>query len=640
MTRLILSAAAGLLLSSSSLAGEALPWYFSLGESSMQLRARVPVARQVVLVPDLATLVDEVSRWSPQGHWPVLIEDDVLAPMFIRRFKPQAVYRRKAVGGPAPSASAISNAAAAAWGGAAGTSPRAAAAAAGLPVPAGLVISSPGDPAVAAAVLLAAGRGQDIAWMNDKAGGSAGTLDRGRAEALMVAVENAARGTGLRWDALGDDIDTLTLCRKLSGKAKTAAPTAINGEDVVAITDLLGRRRDGGRWAVAGWIFGRADRAAWMANCSLFLPRIEVWLCDTYPDTEPWSKWGMSPAATVLEQATYKVDLVTVATLATLANASPAGLATDIALMNSKGNADFFRVAGDEDGDPGDLPVLDRPAALSMIHSWSLSAPGSDATVGGRWLERGVYAYVGSVAEPQLSAFVMPELMAQRIAGGVPFLVAARWWPDGTNPMARPWRVNTIGDPLMLAPPPRGSMRRLTPAAPLRGGEEDVLAFATDAMRTVETSPSDQTFAAAIGDVSLLGRDPIAVKLWEAAVQKGVAGPESARAGFGALFRQGERDGLLEAWGRLLEPSTLEGDMLWAAFGPGLGEGSSDEVLDALSRAISAGAVVNRTERLLPLLSRRYGAGAGLALIQRATSLATTKRQRRLLAKLEKRATG
>ena len=36
-------------------------WFLKLGESAMQLRARVPVARQVVLVPDVQTLADEVS---------------------------------------------------------------------------------------------------------------------------------------------------------------------------------------------------------------------------------------------------------------------------------------------------------------------------------------------------------------------------------------------------------------------------------------------------------------------------------------------------------------------------------------------------------------------------------------------------
>ena len=91
-----------------------LPWFLSLGESSMQLRARVPVARQVVLVPDLATLCDEVGRWSPKAHWPVLIEDDFLAPMFIRRFVPHVVYRRASVGGKKPGGEAIIAAAASA----------------------------------------------------------------------------------------------------------------------------------------------------------------------------------------------------------------------------------------------------------------------------------------------------------------------------------------------------------------------------------------------------------------------------------------------------------------------------------------------------------------------------------------------
>jgi hypothetical protein len=206
--------------------------------------------------------------------------------------------------------------------------------------------------------------------------------------------------------------------------------------------------------------------------------------------------------------------------------------------------------------------------------------------------------------------------------------------------MSRPWRVNTIGDPLMLAAPPKGSMRRLTPPNPPRPGDTDVQTTAVRAMRAVETTPTDQAFADAIGEVCLLGRDQMAATLWEAAVQRQGAGPAAAAAAFGALFRQGERAALLAAWTRLSDPSPLQGDMLWAAFGPSLGEGSSDDVLHALSQAISPGAVLTRTARLLPLLSQRYGSGAAVAMLQRAESMASTQRQRRLLAKLHKRIAG
>src|SRR5690606_19096306 len=57
-----------------------------------------PLIDRVVLVPDAATYLDELSKWSPQGRWPVLIEDDHYAPMFVRRFKPRQLLRRASVG--------------------------------------------------------------------------------------------------------------------------------------------------------------------------------------------------------------------------------------------------------------------------------------------------------------------------------------------------------------------------------------------------------------------------------------------------------------------------------------------------------------------------------------------------------------
>ncbi len=76
----------------------ALHWAIKLGMRVEQVNRAFPLVDRVVLVPDGATYVDELSKWSPQGRWPVLIEDGHLAPMFIRRFKPAQVVRRTSVG--------------------------------------------------------------------------------------------------------------------------------------------------------------------------------------------------------------------------------------------------------------------------------------------------------------------------------------------------------------------------------------------------------------------------------------------------------------------------------------------------------------------------------------------------------------
>jgi hypothetical protein len=71
--------------------------------------------------------------------------------------------------------------------------------------------------------------------------------------------------------------------------------------------------------------------------------------------------------------------------------------------------------------------------------------------------------------------------------------------------------------------------------------------------------------------------------------------------------------------------------MLWAMFGPSLGEGTPDDVLSVLGQAIMPGGVVGRTSRLAPVLAERYGSGAAVATIDRAIGIATNVRQRRAL---------
>ena len=64
---------------------------------------RITLVDQVVLVPDLATWLDEVGRWKKGAQWPVLIEDDRYTPLFVRRFKPLRLIGRSSIGEELPS---------------------------------------------------------------------------------------------------------------------------------------------------------------------------------------------------------------------------------------------------------------------------------------------------------------------------------------------------------------------------------------------------------------------------------------------------------------------------------------------------------------------------------------------------------
>jgi len=75
-------------------------WAIKLGQRIASVDAKFPVINQVVLVPDPAAYLQELGRWSPEGIWPVLIEDGVRTPQFIKRFQPSRVIRRSDRGSP------------------------------------------------------------------------------------------------------------------------------------------------------------------------------------------------------------------------------------------------------------------------------------------------------------------------------------------------------------------------------------------------------------------------------------------------------------------------------------------------------------------------------------------------------------
>jgi len=68
-----------------------------LGARAAHVQRNLPVLNQVVLVPDEATYLDEISRWSPRARWPVLFDREPLASQFIRRFNPEKIWRREPV---------------------------------------------------------------------------------------------------------------------------------------------------------------------------------------------------------------------------------------------------------------------------------------------------------------------------------------------------------------------------------------------------------------------------------------------------------------------------------------------------------------------------------------------------------------
>lgn len=604
------------------------PWPMQMGIRSMQVRLRIGVVDQVVLVPDAATYLDEISRWNLRERWPVLIEDGFLAPMFVRAYKPSRVVRRASVGTALPAALADRQAAARAAVAKAWTVPGsdmkpetpAQAFASVRFEPLGAVFTSLDDPAWTAAVALAAGHGQALLWLDGNYGGPNDTIESGALIELASRIEEEVRATHLPYAALGDAIDAVTI-------ARTIAPKAVPGSDPrwappkgaptkpgepIAVTDALCRNADGSRWAVAGWIFGDETRSAYVAMCSLFLEPKSVWTINTYPPDGQWAKYGMAEAAATMTQAGFAVESFdgVQASVVGWLNMLMGGFKPDILLMNTKGNMDFFEMFPSGLCYPEDVAFGQKPMALHLIHSWSLTSPQARTMVGGRWLEHGVYAYTGSVFEPYLVAFVPPIIFSQRISNFVPFLVASRWG-EGDNDAT--WRVTTFGDPLMITMPPSQPSAPRTPphAVDAAGGESDVKDSARAALVAGRASGAAADYARALADLAAIGDDPLAIQVWKLARQ---GKPEAAKAcaivALGPLFRARDYDEFLAAYRMLDSPSDLAQDMLWQLWTQQLANVKDAELLGWFATQVRQTRPAVDLARLAPEIIRVSGADA------------------------------
>lgn len=558
-----------------------LPWPVGLGLRVVQIEVSLPVAKQVTIVPDPATWLDEVSRWTRDRRWPVLIEDPRLTPIFMRAFKPERVVRRPSIGALPEAKQArerlMDVAVTKAWGGNPEQGGSLAALRAAQLIPPGVAITSADDEAWPAAVALAAGRGLPLLFIDGDFGEPNGTLSAANLKTLESAIRGAIETTGLPHRSLGDAVDTVAICRSLAAKTKITLPPGqainippnpdINPADPLATTDLLCRNDDGSRYAIAGWIFGASDRAAYMAMCSLFLDRGAWWFLSGYPKEEPWTFYAPDDAAKALGSAGFTTR-VTVGEQMSLTNwrrLLMGGFDADVLVMNTKGPSSTFALWGRDIGETQDIPFLSRPAALHLIHSWSLSRPADRWTVGGRLLERGVYAYYGSVQEPALSAFLQPRQLVTRWGGLGPFLVGCRYLEGELD---HPWRLTAIGDPLMLTVAPT---KRTVPSASLPElNGTDLRAAARDAIKRIATAgpkAKSEDFAQAMRDLRMLGEDDPVISLWKIA-RAANAAKDVAVDAMPSLFRARNFDELLACYRSIETPDDDARDMLWHLAAP------------------------------------------------------------------------
>lgn len=582
------------------------------------LRAAQTVNDVVIIVPDAKSYIAAIGQWTPDRLTPVLIDDGTELSRediarFVRAFKPKRVMRWHAHSGmpmamgeggeavePAPDAASFAHVRpeevyrvlGRVFGAGEGVSDLA-----GLMQgwknaqyqPPGLIIASSEDPAWVAAMALSVGRGQALAFLPPGLLPNRldGALTQEEFNSLAIAIEEQVRGLGVSWEELGDSVDAITLC------ANAPARMHVEGKEFFATGDLIGRHdgnRKFARWAWPGQITGTASQAAYRAMCSLFLQPSEAWIFDGYKDEGGFRDYDGSAAALPLRAMNIvtRVDDIPNGTARQWrlrgARASTSGLI----FVNTMGNADFFDLNPGR-GRPGDVPMLGVPAAVHMIHSWSLERPGTRDTLGGRWLERGAFVYVGSVNEPFLAGFVPPATITRRLVGGMILGAAVR----AEN--APPWKVVCMGDPLYALGP---AMKRSDESTEYDSG-------ATPIDQGLRGAMTSSNWSEAFNMLRLEGRDADAVKLLNAvlanAAKSTKAGEKAqlpldaaaVRIAIPMLLREGATRDLLDlaeramvsrdARGALMDPVVK--DAIWLSAYPILSSGA-DESLTRLLQEI------------------------------------------------------
>jgi hypothetical protein len=615
-------------------AQQQIPWPIQLGLRTAALERSWPVVDQVVLVPDGRTYLDEISKWSDAARWPVLIEDDVYAPLFVRGFAPKQVVRRTSVGS-MPSDRAerekliTSSAADAIADGA--TDIIGACLKRGVP-PSMVILADANDSAWTAAAALAAGRCSPIHFSQESYGIESSTLADPAFRKLATELEVAAERTGLNWKGLGDDIDAFVLCRTFPWKATPTLPAGSRIEinsgpfptkpgQPISTLDALARHADGAWWAMGSGIFGSEARCAYVAMSSLFAPRSTAWLIHTYDAGDPWQKYEVGEAAKELDKLgfatqTWERDRATLAAWRLLLMG---GFGGEALFVNTHGVSTQFGFHGGGTANVGDVPVFDRPTMVHFLHSFSLENPNVDDSVGGRFIEHGAYAYFGSVYEPLLPAFIPPQLMVARCGALVPFLISAR---QMEGPLARPWRTAAYGDPLaLLATPSKIGIKRVEPTS---GGLVSLRTQAAEHLARFRDSKDTTGLPDALRDLELCGDDQAVAKAWDIIAATDRAA-QAAPYALGALFRARDIERFPAAFAKCATKSRIEREMLWQLFLPRLTTLEDQRLVALLARFPRGRDVTGDLQTIKPTVVRVLGQSGWDAVCNAAVKDATDK---------------
>jgi hypothetical protein len=217
----------------------------------------------------------------------------------------------------------------------------------------------------------------------------------------------------------------------------------------------------------------------------------------------------------------------------------------------------------------------------------------------------------------------------------MPFLPASR--RQAEEGLAQPWRVVTIGDPLMLAPPPAAPQPVQSPRV---GGPQDadygvnLLEEVKALMRRADAEASVDAFVQSMCILDMLGKDDAIIQMWRLSQQKGLASGRVASAALPALFRKRNDEGFMQAWMEGGPRTPLQLDMLWHLMQARLGGLADRDMLAQLQAAVRPDAPAFDVERLAPHLLSAFGPGHLRQFISREIEKTGNAEQQRLLREM------
>jgi hypothetical protein len=360
--------------------------------------------------------------------------------------------------------------------------------------------------------------------------------------------------------------------------------------------------------------------------CSIFTRPKTAFYFDGYEDKAPFNLYDCTKASEIARQNGMSIEVIDLPNNGAKDWRSRAARPFDAGLIfvTTHGNPSEFNLSPGQVG-PGDLPLLGVPASAHFVHSFSAMFAGDRNTIAGRWLERGVHFYVGSVHEPFLGAFLPTSLLNSRMLSGAALGAAVR--------IEKPevWKIAVIGDPLSTLLPPAPVVDDPLP-----------LKDATAIDANLRDALVGKRYAEGFRILALQGRDRDLAKFFVAAESKEPAtiDADAAKWAVLALARSGDAAGVVDAFAKLRKEDAQIGilrDALWLLSYPKLAK-PSDAMLQQLRLNLRTESLGTDAAQLATAIERTKGIEASSAFLNELRATLQDKNQRdQLEAALKKR---